>query len=166
MDKLIIEIFLTVYFFVIKNHKRCILSLSGVASCYQSAKEKASTIFNHPKFQHCKLVLSFFVFKFLLSTLDIVTDLLTAKEFFRNGDFYWGLLTILLIFAPFGARVIHTCIRIAMCFKIRMDSNLPIFQRFFLQKNEGRLKVLFKEMPSFLWNFPLFQPLRQARNPF
>jgi hypothetical protein len=120
-------------------------------------------MFNHPKFQHCKLVLSFFVFKFLLSTLDIVTDLLTAREFFSNGDFYWSLLTILLIFAPFGARVIHTCIQIAMCFKIRKDSKLPIFPRFSLQKNGGRLKVLFKEMPSFLWHFPLFQPIRQVR---
>jgi hypothetical protein len=137
-----------------------------VAHCYQSAKEKASTMLSHPKFQHFKLVLGFFVFKFLLSTLDIVTDLLTAREFFSNGDFYWGLLTILLIFAPFGATVIHTCIRIAMCFEIRKDSKLPIFQRFSLQKNEGRLKVLYKEMPSFLWNFPLFQPIRQAKNSF
>jgi hypothetical protein len=101
--------------------------------------------------------------KFLLSTLDIVTDLLTAREFISNGDFYWGILTILLIFAPFAARVTHTCVRIAMCFKIRKDPKVPILQRFSLQKNEGRLKVLFKEMPSFLWNFPLFQPIRQAK---
>ena len=152
--------------FFINDLNRYILFLSGIAHCYQSAKEKASTMFNHPKFQHCKLVLGFIVFKFLLSTLDIVTDLLTAREFFSNGDFYWGLLTILLIFAPFGARVIHTFIRIAMCFKIRKDPKLSIFQRFTLKKNEGRLKVLFKEMPSFLWNFPLFQPIRQARNLF
>jgi hypothetical protein len=153
-------------YFVINDFNRYILFLSGVANCFQSAKEKASTMLSHPKFQHCKLVLGFIVFKFLLSTLDIVTDLLTAREFFSNGHFYWGLLTILLIFAPFGATVIHTCIRIAMCFKIRKDSNLPIFQRLTLEKNEGRLKVLFKEMPSFLWNFPLFQPIRQAKIPF
>jgi hypothetical protein len=129
---------------------------SGAAICCPSKE------FNHPKVQHCKIVLSFFIFKFLLSTLDIVTDLFTAGDFFNNGNFYWGILTILLIFAPFVARGIHTFIRIAMCFKIYKDSNLPFFQRFSLQKNEGRLKVLLKEMPSFLWNFPLFQPIRQV----
>jgi len=130
--------------------------LSGAAICCPSK------VFNHPKVQHCIIVLCFFISKFLLSTLDIVTDLLTAGDFFNNGDFYWGVLTILLIFAPFVARVIHTFIRIALCFKINKDSNLPFCQRLSLQKNEGRLKVLLKEMPSFLWNFPLFQPFRQV----
>ncbi len=139
--------------------------LSGAAICCLPAREKALEMFNHPKFQHCKLVLSFFIFKFLLSTLDIVTDLLTAGDFFNNGDFYSGLLTILLIFAPFVARVIHTFIMIVLVFKSNKD-NLPVCQRFSLWKNEGRLKVLLKEMPSFLWNFPLFQPIRQVGGSF
>ncbi len=129
--------------------------LSGAAICCPS---KA---FNHPKVQHCIIVLSFFISKFLLSTLDIVTDILTAWDFFNNGDKNWGLFTVLLIFAPFLARVIHTIIRIALCIKITKDSNLPICQRFW---NEGRLNVLLKEMPSFLWNFPFFQPIRQGRS--
>jgi hypothetical protein len=123
-------------------------------------------VFHHPKVQHCIIVLGFFISKFLLSTLDIVTDLLTAGDFFNNGNFYWGLLTVLLIFAPFVARVIHTFIRIALCFKIIKDSNLPFCHRLSLRMNEARLKVLLKEMPSFLRNFPLFQPIRQAGDPF
>ncbi len=125
--------------------------LSGAAICCPSK------VFNHPKVQHCIIVLCFFISNFLLLTLDIVTDLLTAGDFFNNGDFYWGLFTVLLIFAPFFARVIHIAIRITLCIKINKDSNLPVCQRFW---NEGRLKVLLKEMPSFLWNFPLFQPIR------
>jgi hypothetical protein len=143
-----------------------IIFLSGVGIHSLRAREEATNIFNHPKFQHCQIVLGFFIFKFLLSTSDIVTDLLTAGDFFNNGHFYWGLLTALLIFAPFVARVIQICILIARCFKIKKDSNLPFFRRFSLQKNEGRLKVLLKEMPSLLWNFPLFLPIRQAGDPF
>jgi hypothetical protein len=140
--------------------------LSGAAISSLPAGERAPNMFNHPKFQHCTIVLIFFIFNSLLSTSDIVTDFLTAWDFFKNGDSYWCLFNILLILAPFVARGIHTFIRIALCYKIIKDSDLPFCQRLSLRKNEGRFKVLRKEMPSFLWNFPLFQPIRQVGDPF
>jgi hypothetical protein len=134
--------------------------LSGGSISFKSIRKRASALIMHPMFNHFKLVLSFFISKFLLSTMDIVTDLLTALEFFSSGHYYFGLLTILLVFAPFAARVVHNCIKIAMCFKITKDFNMPFFQRFGFKKNNGRLKVLFQELPCFIWNFPLFQPIK------
>jgi hypothetical protein len=134
--------------------------LSAGPISFKSIRKRLSSMIKHPMFNHFKLVLSFFISKFLLSTMDIVTDLLTAMEFFRSGHYYFGLLTISLVFAPFAARVIHNCIKIAMCFKITKDFNMPFFQRFSFKKNNGRLKVLFQDLPSFIWNFPLFQPIK------
>ena len=43
-------------------------------------------ILNHPKWIHFWLIVKFFFFKFLLSALDVFTDILAAKEFFVNGN--------------------------------------------------------------------------------
>jgi len=129
------------------------------ATCYQSTKEKVSAIFNHPKFQHFNLVLSFFLLKFLLQTADMVTDVVTAVDFFNNGHIYWSICTIGLVFLPFGARIIQVFVQIASCYKISKSSTFPFLKT---RKNEARLRVLSEEMPSLLWTFPLFQPLRQV----
>ena len=134
-------------------------SFSGSASCHQRAKEKASAIYNHPKIQHLKLVLSFFLFKFVLQTVDTVTDVVTAMDFFNNGHIYWGCCTIGIVFLPFGARIIPIVAKIGTCYKITKISTFPFFKS---QKNGARLKVLSQELPSLLWTFPLFQPLRQV----
>ena len=77
-------------------------------------------ILNHPKWIHFWLIVKFFFFKFLLSALDVFTDILAAKEFFVNGNTYWGMCTALLVFAPFAARVIQTTVQAAMCIRVKM----------------------------------------------
>jgi hypothetical protein len=46
----------------------------------------------------------FFIFNVVLVTSDIVTDFITAFIFFDDGHFYWGICTIVPMFAPFGVR--------------------------------------------------------------
>jgi hypothetical protein len=132
----------------------------GFDTCCPPTIKKVSAFFNHPKFQHFKLVLGFFLFKFVLQTLDMVTDVVTAIDFFNNNHFNWGCCTIGLVFLPLGARIIQIIIRWATCYKITKTSAFPFFGSI---KNEARLKILSQEMPNYLWNFPLFQPIRQVQ---
>jgi hypothetical protein len=46
----------------------------------------------------------FFIFNVVLVTSDIVTDFITAFNFFNDGHFYWAICTIVPMFAPFGVR--------------------------------------------------------------
>ncbi len=63
----------------------------------------------------------------------MTTDVLTARDFFSKGDFYWGVCTTLPVFAPFLARIILFCIRVArdQCYKTLMAviriNQLPIY---------------------------------------
>jgi hypothetical protein len=90
----------------------------------------------------------------------MVSDVVTALDFFNNGHFYWGCCTLGLVFLPFGPKIIQIIIRLARCYNITKTSTFPFIRS---RKNEARLKILFQEMPNFLWNFPLFQPIRQVQ---
>jgi hypothetical protein len=46
----------------------------------------------------------FFIFNVVLVTSDIVTDFFTAFNFFNEGHFYWGICTLVPMFAPFAVR--------------------------------------------------------------
>ncbi len=46
----------------------------------------------------------FLIFNVVLVTSDIVTDFITAFNFFNDGHFYWAICTIVPMFAPFGVR--------------------------------------------------------------
>jgi hypothetical protein len=46
----------------------------------------------------------FFIFNVVLITSDIVSDFITAFNFLNDGHFYWGICTIVPMFAPFGVR--------------------------------------------------------------
>jgi hypothetical protein len=46
----------------------------------------------------------FFIFNVVLVTSDIVTDFITAVNFFDDGHFYWAICTIVPMFAPFAVR--------------------------------------------------------------
>ena len=101
-----------------------------------------------PVWQHILLIARFFIFKCLLSAADVFTDILTAKHFFETGNYYWGICTVLPLFAPFVARVIQTLIQVAMCIKsIR-------------HVNDVRLEILLQELPNLVWTFPLLQQIR------
>jgi hypothetical protein len=75
--------------------------------------------------------------------MDIITDLLTAIDFLSRGHFYWGILTILPICAPFIARVLMFIVGIFQCFKIQRSGvkevNIPtqaiVFQDSFKVKS-------------------------------
>jgi hypothetical protein len=46
----------------------------------------------------------FFIFNVVLVTSDIVTDFITAFNYFNDGHFYWAICTIVPMFAPFAVR--------------------------------------------------------------
>ncbi len=78
--------------------------------------------FNHPMFQHIKMLMVFFISQVALLFADIVTDVLSAFEFFSRGHNYWGMFTLVPIFAPFGAKVFMTFVNFSRCLKIMTQS--------------------------------------------
>jgi hypothetical protein len=50
------------------------------------------------------MLLMFFIFNVVLIISDIVTDFITAVNFFNDGHFYWAIFTIMPMFAPFVVR--------------------------------------------------------------
>ena len=65
------------------------------------------------------MLLLFFVCHVILLTADITTDILAAREFFERGDLYWGISTLVPIFAPFLARILITIKSLTRCFHAR-----------------------------------------------
>jgi hypothetical protein len=55
---------------------------------------------------HLGLITKIFSLNVLLVTADIVTDIAVSSHFFATNDFYWGLITTLLIMAPIFARIL------------------------------------------------------------
>ena len=70
------------------------LPLSGFATLWSSAKERAETLWKHYKLSHYLLVGSFFVFHVLLAFADVVTDLVQAEKHWRNGNHNWAMATV------------------------------------------------------------------------
>ena len=121
---------------------------------------KKAGVFERPKWNHFSIVSTFFIFKFLLPTVDMTTDLMTAKEFFDNGHTNWGICTTLPIFAPFIVRVILAGVRVGQCYKITMEYPMS----FTVKKNESSYKIQMQELPNLIWDFPAFQPFRYQIN--
>jgi len=86
----------------------------------------------------------YFAFSVILFGADIATDLLTTADFFIRGNFYWGNLTLIPMFAPLlGQGIIITWNR---------------------QSPERSLADEWSwknELLKLLWSFPLMQPIRQ-----
>ena len=61
-----------------------------------------------PKVQHALMLINFFTFSVALITADIATDISTALDFLKRGDFYWGLFTLIPIFAPLMGQILIT----------------------------------------------------------
>ena len=112
---------------------------------------------DHPKWLHFLMITKFFIFKFLLSATDVLTDILTAVQFFYDGDFYWCLCTSTLLFAPFSARVIQAFVRVIMCIRVDHNFCIPV-----CRMNSVRLQILMQELPNLMWSFPLLQPIRSV----
>jgi hypothetical protein len=70
-------------------------------------------------FEHIKMLMVFFVFQVALLFADIVTDILSALEFFSRGHNYWGVFTLVPIFAPFLAKVFITFANFNRCLNVQ-----------------------------------------------
>jgi hypothetical protein len=106
----------------------------------------------HPKFQHFVLLLKFFVFSVALIFADVVTDIITASEFFALGHKYWGFFTIVPIFAPFVVKAVITISNLVQCLKL---------EQCFLELNRFRFAVwINNDLWQLLWHFPLLQPIK------
>jgi hypothetical protein len=82
----------------------------------------------------------------ILPTADIVTDIMTAYNFFTTGHVNWGIFTTIPIFAPFAVQLL-----------------LQLFdfvKNFFVKKNSARILVQAQTFPKILWHFPLLLPVR------
>ena len=104
--------------------------------------------FGGPKVQHALLLLKFFAFSVAFLAADIVTDISTAVDFFKRGDFYWGLFTLLPIFAPLLGQLLVTL------------ANILTFKR---TKAGHKLKLAYNwknELKQLIWQIPMFQAIR------
>ena len=91
------------------------------------------------------MVTLFFVFNVFMVTLDVVTDILTAAEFFVEDKLYFGILTVIPIMAPFTART---------------ATALTDLARSAYERNPAKVEVQLSNLPELLRDFPLVQPIR------
>jgi len=96
-----------------------------------------------PFISHCWLLLKFFLTNILLLTADIVTDTQTALSFFEAGDYYWALVTLLFIFAPFG---------VVLAFFITSRC-IATIKRYEINGEKENLA-------NIIWQFPLLHPIK------
>jgi hypothetical protein len=99
---------------------------------------------NSAQWKHCQQLIIFFVFNVVFLTADIYSDFGTAFQFFSNGDFYWGLSTLLPIFAPMMVRIL-----------IALWSLLILWYN----NDTSRIEVQIKTLPRLLWHIPILHPI-------
>ncbi len=68
---------------------------------------------NESQWKHIGQLVKFFFFNVFLVTFDIVTDFITALNFFNDGHLYWGICTIVPMFAPFVVRFSVSLVELA-----------------------------------------------------
>ena len=107
-------------------------------------------------------VFLFFLFYVVFPATDIGTDINTGMEFYYKKDYYWALCTILLIFAPFGARCLIFIFEMRKCVILELDpdKSKAMFRRLLLRTNTARIEVLDHELMKLLWHLPPFSLLR------
>ncbi len=113
-------------------------------------------------FQRVKLLTIPLVFSVGLVAADIISDIATAQRLVSRGNIYWGLLTALLIIAPFFARLVLYLVSLSRCYKITWSD-----QKFFgirkiqeIKKISARLTFWWQELNQIWWHIPVFLPLR------
>ena len=118
------------------------------SASYSQAFQK---LFGHPKFKHFLILLKFFIFSDALLTADIVTDILSALDFFQRAQYYWGLFTLLPFLAPFAVECSITTLSLSRCLK-KVGNCLEL--------DTARFSIWQNDLWKLLWHFPLFQPIR------
>ncbi len=114
----------------------------------------------HPKFHHFLLLLKFFMRCVVLVSLDIITDISTAADFLSRGHYYWGICTVVPIFAPFAVRVLINVVNLCQCFKFTAVQNSSVLERYRPKLNRPRLSFCVREIKQLIWYFPMLQPIR------
>jgi hypothetical protein len=140
-----------------KNLKMYFIYNSGCCDCSCILR-----CLDHPKFKRFRLLAGHFIFRVVLVAADIISDIATAVEFAARGDFYWGLLTGLLIIAPFLAKCILYLVSLKRCFKLTWSDEKYFGIRTIkkIEKIQGRVTFWLQELKLFWWHIPLLQPLR------
>ena len=82
------------------------LYFSFAGSIIAKFNRTKSILKNLYRSDHLGLITKIFSLNVLLVTADIVTDIAVSSQFFASSDFYWGLVTTLLIMAPIFARIL------------------------------------------------------------
>ena len=117
-------------------------------------------------FKHFQLLIVFFSCSVVLLSADIITDIVSAEDFFRRGDTYWGVFTLVPIFAPFFVRSIMSLIGFCRCCefkKIEVTSKLHYYLPTTSKKN-NKYDEWLSELKQLHWHFPMFQPIRLVKN--
>ncbi len=130
--------------------------------CLISGLKELKMLLRHPKFQHFFLLLNFFMRCVVLLSIDIITDINTAVNFLSRGHYYWGICTVVPIFAPFAVKILINILNLCRCFKLTIVDNSSILRRFRPTLNQARLSFCFQESKQLVWHFPLLQPIRWA----
>jgi hypothetical protein len=111
---------------------------------------KLKQLYNNPVFKHCQLVIFFLVFSVGLLAADIITDIISAIDFFKHGEPYWGSFTLIPIVAPFAVRSVITFI--GFC---RFIEYLPK-----INKKKNKYDEWLYELKQLHWHLPMLQPIR------
>ena len=114
-----------------------------------SGSEQFKMFHRHPKFEHFLLLLKFFMRCVVLLSMDIFTDISTATDFLSRGHFYWGICTVVPIFAPFAVRVLINVVNLCQCLNLGT-----------CHVNKARLSFCVRELKQVIWHFPMLQPVR------
>ncbi len=113
-------------------------------------------------FQRVKILTIPLVFSVGLVAADIFSDIATAQRLVSRGHFYWGLLTGLLIIAPFLARLFLYLVSFSRCFRVTWPEyeffgKIKILK---IKKISARLTFWWQELKQIWWHIPLLLPLR------
>ncbi len=122
--------------------------------------QKFKQLCNNPVFKHCQLLIVFFILSICLLTADIVTDFVSAVQFYKQGDTYWGLFTLIPIFAPFVVQSSIILKGLCQCYKFqKIQLALSIYFYWPTRKNM-KYNHWKSELKQLHWHFPMFQPIR------
>jgi hypothetical protein len=125
-----------------------------------SGTKQFKMFYRHPKFYHFVLLLKFFMRCVALLSMDIFTDISTAIDFLSRGHFYWGLCTVVPIFAPFAVKILINVVIFCQCFKLTKHPELSGLKRYRPKINRARLSFCVRELKKLIWHFPMLQPIR------
>ncbi len=100
---------------------------------------------NSALWKHCLQLTIFFTCNVVLLTMDISSDFATAIHFFQNGHVYWGLSTLLPIFAPMTVKILMAFWNIlTLCYL----------------NDKPRKEVQIKALPRLIWHIPFLHPIK------